>query len=414
MRWKPSRNKRSFPIAGQSRTLLGLLICSVVCLLGADPDATPNPVSSKEMADRRSRIKEMSETDRNRLENNLSRFLALPTEQQAELIDLYHQLNADPSLQETQRQFEDWVSNLTPWQRKELTSQKTVDGKLAVVEAILDEHRRQREESQQLQERVEEIWAKHWDARPPRFLHMETGKLDRIIAFLEQNLPDEDRPSAGLSKPTRRIAVFLAVLDHYADREDAREEPIPLTVFEQLKRKLPSFPNGPPLFRDNDKEAARSVTRLLAGNVLFIGYKEILDERPRPKNHEELLKFVDQFGEKYRREFEAASIRSRSEAFEKLSRTFTDLYFEQKAPDFRKESDRLRDRMRTLGLFGEWPPRRGGRGGPDREGRGPGGPKNGGSKNGGPDREDRRPDSDREDNRRGDDNRFRRPSRDDR
>ncbi len=398
---------------------------------GADPDATPNPLSSKEISERRSRIEKMSETDRNRLEHNLTRFLAFPTEKQSELIDLQQQLNADPLLQETKTQFEVWMSNLTPWQRQELTSQETIDGKLAVVESILAEQRRQREESQQLQERVEEIWAKHWDARPPRFMHMDPGKLDRIITFLEQELPADERPSAGLSKQTRRIAVLLAVLDHYADREDAHEEPIPLAVFEQLKRKLPSLPHAPPLFRDNDKEAARSVTRLLAGNILFVGYKEILDERPRPKNHEELLKFVDQFGEKYRQEFEAAKIRSRSDAFEKLSRTFTDLYFEQKAPDFRKESDRLRDRMRTLGLFGEWPPRRGNRGsggggpgGPDRDGRGPSGPNGGGPdrdgrgpggpNGGGPDRDGRRPGTEREDDRRGDDNRFRRPTREDR
>ena len=244
----------------------------------------------------------------------------------------------------------------------------------------------------------------------------------QILEFLEKQLPQDKRPPKSLSVPSRRAVVLLNVLDQYADRENAQEEPIPLEIFKEIEKKIRDTQSTPrpPLLRDDDKDPSRNITRLLAWNVLFIGFEEILSERPRPKNHEELLKFVDQFDLKYRREFEEMSKRSRSEAFEKLSRTFTDLYFEQQAPEFRRESERLRERMRSLGLFRDWQSRRGGRGpggGPDRDGRdgrGPGGPDLGRGP-GGVDRDGRGPRFGREGERPpADDDRFRRSPRGDR
>ncbi|WP_166819767.1 hypothetical protein [Thalassoroseus pseudoceratinae] len=418
MRWKLSPNKRLPEAVLSTPVWSALIVCSVFCMSGTDQRPTTPSISPDEIDARRARIKAMSASDRSRLQQNLSRFLALPAEKQADLVELHRQIESDSALRDTKEKFEEWLSNLSPWQRQELTSQSTVDKKLTVVRGILTKQRQQREESRQLQQRVEEIWAKHWDAKPPRSFKMPTAALDRTIDFLEQQLPKDERPSKSLSTQSRRAVVLLNVLDHYADRENAQEEPIPLEIFKEIERKIrerQSVPR-PPLIREDDKDPSRNVTRLLAWNVLFIGFEEILSERPRPKNHEELLEFVDQFDPKYRRDFEEMSKRSRSEAFEKLSRTFTDLYFEQQAPEFRRESERLRERMRSLGLFRDWQPRRGGRG-PDRDGRGPGGPGGPdlGRGPGGGDRDGRGPRFRREGERPPeDDDRFRRPPRDDR
>lgn len=411
MRWNPNRNERSLirPI---------VLLLGVVFLSGADRNDERPAISSEELEARRDRIEKMSESDRNRLTQNLSRFLAFPAAKQDDLIELHQELDQNQDLLETKRQFEEWLNQLSPWQRQELVRQTTVEGKLAVVTAILQEQEQQRLEQEQLRQRVDEIFNeffKPFGPKPTRS-RMSSDYIDSIISFLEKQIPEDARPSKKLSRPGRRAAVLLAVLDHFADRPNAREEPIPMDIYEELRRKVSLYRGGTHLFNDNDEDASRNFTRTLAGSVIYIGYEEILNERERPRSHEEWLKYLDKFDTKYRREFDETFERSREEALRNLSFTFTKLYIEQNAPDFRRESDQLRERMRSLGLFRDWPPRRGGgrgpSGGPDREGRGP---------NNGPDREERGPGGpgrgpmfNREGERRGEEPRFRRSEREDR
>jgi hypothetical protein len=106
---------------GRSYALV-LFLFPLLCGVIAMPAMSAPPVSES-LADRRARLDEMSQADRDRLLRSLQRFEQMPEAEQQRLRDLHRDLARDPEseqLRDVMQRYQEWLKSLPASQRAEL------------------------------------------------------------------------------------------------------------------------------------------------------------------------------------------------------------------------------------------------------------------------------------------------------
>lgn len=164
--------------------LVGGLISVAVgpVLLGADTPADDI------LAQRRSEIEAMTETERNRLKHNYERYLKLNDEERKRCHKLHNAVENDASLRDTLTAYHEWLKTLSPWKRDELRKTTDPQARLELIRKIKDE--------QNARDRQRRDWFRRSNyGRGPGFGHYMNREefatfMQNVEAILRSNSDD--------------------------------------------------------------------------------------------------------------------------------------------------------------------------------------------------------------------------------
>lgn len=271
-----------------------------------------------QLSERIKQVEGLSTPERQRLEQQLDEFLALPEETQGQLQQLIVAIEADPALQKTATSYGEFLENLSPWERQQLVSMTDVDEKLQAV-TRLQAREQQREQARQ-QEKLEadRAWSEVIEGSGGR--SFGGGMSDRnrhgkqILQSLLAQLPPEVQARLSLSEddPAYPMNVLATILEHYSTRPDFKEEPIPRDVLEKVAKSLPDEGR---LLGSIEKDGPRRVVAFMASQTKWYWIEK---RRGEKINREELLSFRKSLSPKLQADFDKREAVDSSEALSRL------------------------------------------------------------------------------------------------
>jgi hypothetical protein len=317
---------------------------------------------------RRREIASMSRAERDRLERNLHRFQAASAEDRQRLRRLDTLVHRDSALEQTLREYTAWLDDLSPWQRQEVAAGDDADVKVAVIRRILADQKRQREEYEREQERLNELFNNQRNRYVPQFgsrpgFHewerLGCDDVARALRPLEEAIPAELRPPAHLDTADWNLEVLSAALKHYSKRPEFNEEPIPRPVLADIVAELPDERRQQFYKSHIEKsEGPRFLTAVLVKIASENWWDEARRERRMPKSRAEVEALVTKLSPESQAEFarlQADSPHKTFEAYVQLMRAYHDLWTEERAAEFNRRSAELRDVYKKLDFRGPFP-----------------------------------------------------------
>lgn len=155
----------------------------------------------------RKRIASMTETERTRLKSDLEKFLSLPPAERTKLNRLAGEVQQDPELKRTMKEYLDFLEPLSAGEREDLHSEPVPEKRAALVRAIIKEQ----------QDRADSRMGQGVNRRG-----LSSADLDSVLGVVETHLRQQNlRPKAQLDELLSKKGVARhVVLSRLAFRGD--------------------------------------------------------------------------------------------------------------------------------------------------------------------------------------------------
>ena len=330
--------------------LLVALLAGVPLLLRA-PDAEQEPLEA-----RRGQIENMTAAERERLEQNFARFQEMSPEKKAALREIEETVREDEGLKETLFQFERLLKTLSPWERAKIRSARSVEDKLAYVNAITSARKKEAYERQ----KEEEIFADMIKRYLTNFQgpgqrpaggssRVSENDLSNMMAVLDTDYASRVKLSSIISPGCAAYNLQLLAEALKANREQnedlAREEPLPTETVRQMIGRI-SDPDAQALFKDYN---SKQFVSYLAWKLETAWWNEA---RHNPPSQAELDETAKLLGGNELVEFER---RKKNEP----RRAYYQLLMATRLASFKRDTKELNNVLEELGLR-TWRPNSGG------------------------------------------------------
>ena len=252
-------------------TLFCLMLLPV--LMAADDN------SALRREENRKQIAEMTPAERQRLEENYRAFQKLPPEEKRRLRDLQAEIERDPELKVTLKEYEAWANTLSPGQRHELRRMTDPRDRMHFVDDLRNGPERGRP-GEPLDQRGNQ-------ARPPNGGPPLAGRGDRM-RLIEKLLGHNFLAGDRLGSSVLEMTAITQVLEQQLS-EKSRTELDKLEKSDSFSRKvrvvrltLEQHPLGPPHVRIFGGPESSTFDKVMSALSDDSPIKQLLKTRPSP------------------------------------------------------------------------------------------------------------------------------------